>query len=876
MIQGYEREGIIERVQKESEKGEVEFYLPHRAVIRNDKITSRVRVVMDASSHAKNELSLNDCLHVGPNLYPDLLDLLLKFRENPIAITADIRQAFLQLQLDPIDRDVSRFFWVNELNQENPIIYRFCRVLFGINCSPFLLGATVKEHIKKYSENLPSTFQTLNENLYVDDLISGRPTVEDAFQTSLECTQIFKDAGMELCKWQSNSKQLRELWEKSNIHVENGNSRNKCLGQGDLPLKVLGLGWNPEKDRLYFDIRNLITVISMPVLTKRHLLRVVSMIFDPIGFLGPFTIQIKMLIQTLWKAKVDWDETLSSDIGSTWRQLCSDIRELDLLEIPRYYFFEIGNKVIDHVELHMFSDASLKAYGTVSYFRIITRDRRIVTSFISAKGRVSPVKTTTHELQQTLPRLELMGAVLSSRLSKTVMKSFSKTICVDKICLWTDSLIVLYWVKSSPLKLKQFVSNRVKEIQESTTGAKWLHVPGKENPADLISRGIPMSVLRESRLWFHGPDWLSKPEEDWPSQEFQEVDHSRFQSLEMKKEVTVHECIVESKKKLLDTSRYSSYLKVLRIVAWMKRFVSRTRRETCLEEYLTAQELEEAEKICLREVQAEFYPSELKSLQRKRSVGRDSSIFTLSPFLDADGIIRVSSRLDEGDYLTYNENKPALLPNKASLTGLIIRREHERAFHAGVDGTLTRVRRKFWIPKGRQCIKQVLHRCLICRKSSVKPAQQMTAPIPRDRLAMTPPFSVVGVDFTGPVYVREGEEKQKAYISLFTCAVTRGVHLELVSNMSTEKFLLAFRRFLARRGNCRVIYSDNAKSFKSAQKELSSFNKIIKNSTVQNFVSSEGITWKFIMQLSPWWGGFYERLMKTIKDPLKKYSGERC
>lgn len=196
-------------------------------------------------------------------------------------------------------------------------------------------------------------------------------------------------------------------------------------------------------------------------------------------------------------------------------------------------------------------------------------------------------------------------------------------------------------MKSSPLKLKQFVSNRVKEIQDLTSEAKWLHVPSKDNPADLISRGIPISVLRESYLWLHGPDWLLQTETAWPSQELQEVNYS---SLEMKKEVTVHECVVESKKNILDLSRYSSYLKVLRIVAWIRRFISRVRRGVFLGENLTAQELEEAEKICLKEVQAKFYPSELKSLQQGRTVGQDSSLFTLSPFLDRDGIKKVSSR----------------------------------------------------------------------------------------------------------------------------------------------------------------------------------------------------------------------------------------
>ncbi|GFY05637.1 integrase catalytic domain-containing protein [Trichonephila clavipes] len=179
----------------------------------------------------------------------------------------------------------------------------------------------------------------------------------------------------------------------------------------------------------------------------------------------------------------------------------------------------------------------------------------------------------------------------------------------------------------------------------------------------------------------------------------------------------------------------------------------------------------------------------------------------------------------------------------------------------------------YWIPKGRQLVKTMIRICLVCKKYSAKPADQLSGQLPRDRITQSPPFQIVGIDFTGAILVKDNQGTRKSYVSLFTCAVTRAVHLELVSDMSTKCFLLALRRFLARRGNCKVIYSDNARTFKAAERELAHFANILKDSEFQNFVADKGIHWKFIVERAPWWGGFYERLVKTIKDPLRKILG---
>ncbi|GFX03422.1 integrase catalytic domain-containing protein [Trichonephila clavipes] len=184
------------------------------------------------------------------------------------------------------------------------------------------------------------------------------------------------------------------------------------------------------------------------------------------------------------------------------------------------------------------------------------------------------------------------------------------------------------------------------------------------------------------------------------------------------------------------------------------------------------------------------------------------------------------------------------------------------------------LRRKFWIPKGRQLVKKVIKKCLICRKYSLKPANQITAQLPKDRLLENTPLEICGLDFAGPILYKCDKEVKKCYFAIFTCARTRGIHLELVSSMSTKHFLLAFRRFTCRQGNCSVVYSDNAKSFKAASKDLIYFAKILKNSEFKDFISSRGITWKFIVERAPWWGGFYERLVKSVKDPLRKILGK--
>lgn len=193
--------------------------------------------------------------------------------------------------------------------------------------------------------------------------------------------------------------------------------------------------------------------------------------------------------------------------------------------------------------------------------------------------------------------------------------------------------------------------------------------------------------------------------------------------------------------------------------------------------------------------------------------------------------------------------------------------------HAGINDTLMQVRESFWILRGRQIVKSILQKCLICKRFRVKRGEETSDPLPEARVVEAPPFEVTGLDFAGPLYVK-GKGNEKAYIALFTCAVTRAIHMELVTDMSTEKFLLAFRRFISRRGICRQIYSDNARTFKRADHELSTLLEAVKSDVFQNYLGHRRIEWRYIVERAAWWGGFWERLVRSVKYTLKKILGK--
>ncbi|GBM37249.1 hypothetical protein AVEN_89278-1, partial [Araneus ventricosus] len=469
---------------------------------------------------------------------------------------------------------------------------------------------------------------------------------------------------MNLRRWATNSPIPNEVWKRANVDCRETSEELGVL------LKILGIIWDNMNDNLTFDIKQFEKLRDLVIVTKRMILSTQGMLFDPIGIMNPFTVRMKLLLQTIWEFGIPWDECVPSEIKATFIEWLNEIEVLRKFEIPRLYFNEVN---WESVELHLFSDASPKCYGSVAYLRIKYTDR-YVTSFIMSKSRLAPLK------KLTLPRLELLGALISARMGHYLQDTFPM-LKRENIFYWSDSQICIHWIKGKADDWKQFVRNRVSEIKEK---------------------------------------------------------------------------------------------------------------------------------------------------------------------------------------------HPLILPTKSRLSQLLMIREHQRLHHAGVSETLTQIRENYWILCGRQTVKSCLNKCLICKKFKVRPGNQIMAPLPANRIQASYPFENVGIDFAGPIYTKNTD---KAYIALFTCAVTRAIHLEVVSSLSTEHFLLAFRRFISRRGICHTVNSDNAMTFKSADIELKRLYMNICEPEVQNYFGKKGIKWQYIVERAAWWGGYWERMVQITKIALRKILG---
>ncbi|GFX73255.1 integrase catalytic domain-containing protein [Trichonephila clavipes] len=662
-IQDYLNQGIIEKVNDtEINVHKPMYYLPHQAIKKEGRVTTSTRIVFDAASHQANELSLNDCLWPGPNLNPNLLDVLINFRLNRVAISSDIRQAFLQICLADKHKDFVRFLWTDS----NPRIgekltlqvYRFNRVIFGVNSSPFLLAATIKYHIEKYNEIHPITVQHLDSFMYVDDWITGQDTREEALFMSRHAKNIMKEAGMEMRKWISNDTVLMAQWAAEGFDTH---PMDASIRLGTNKTKVLGMAWQTLDDCLTLDTKGLLEFVSINENTKRFMLQTIGKIFDPLGLLSPFTIRIKCLIQELWIKKVTWDEILPPKVKEKWLIWCKELPLLDNLRIPRLVLDSTNDEVSDLIEIHIFCDASKLAYGAAAYVKV-RKQNEVLVNLIASKTRVAPLKAVT------LPRLELLGALVAARLSSRVQEIVrKKKEC--KVFHWTDSKIVLFWIKGSSKRWKQFVANRVQEISELTDPDSWFHCSGQDNPSDFLSRGLSVDTLISNNKWWTGPaflrtDELPKTVSECP--ELNEVDYLPELKSKDSKEHTV--LTLNFNQTFFDhlLSRSNKFLTIVRVLSFLYRFLFNIRNPTNKKTGpLTSDEMKEAEIYLMKQVQLSSFYKEIRAMQNGDDICNKSKILNLSPFLDDKGIIRVGGRLKHSR-LPYSSKHPILLPAKSA------------------------------------------------------------------------------------------------------------------------------------------------------------------------------------------------------------------
>ena len=889
-------QGIVEKVPlSEISKDNVNF-MPHHAVIREERTTSKVRVVFDASCKSQSdELSLNDRLERGPNCIPLLFDVMVRFRVHTVALIADIEKAFLQIEIRPEDRDYLRFLWLDDVSVDKPAVIqlRYARLPFGLRPSPSVLGSVIKAHLTSYEQSNPEVVKVLRQ-IFVDDLSTGANSVEHAFDIYQKSKEIMSAGSFNLRKWNSNSKELLCKIAREERQIGGLESRQSeatltedeqtyakasiGLSSAEDQVKILGLRWDTDSDEFCFDLTEIVVLARTLPITKRTLLKLTAKIFDPLGVLSVFTVDMKIMFQELCLRGVQWDEELRGEDRLEFNLFLSKLKKLRNVRIPRCYFSQ--NDVV-HYELHGFSDASEKAYACVVYMRTEYSNGFVDTRIVASKARVAPIK------KPTIPKLELMGALLLAQLMNTI-----REVLVDELQTttmernyWVDSIATLCWIQNCR-PWKQFVRHRVQQIRELSSKEAWGFCPGSLNPADLPSRGQYGKDLSKNTFWWKGPEFLQMPRKLWPNF-VNNVSENEVALREQARETpnTIHTLATSVKREnllnVVSIMRFRSKTMLLRTIAWCFRFIrnckSRSSREGQQSLQLQVSEIETAERQLIRSIQTEAFSDEYSFLSGgKGDKDRKPPLLVsqLNLFLDENGIIRACSRIRNSS-VSDSAKAPVLLPARNRYTELLIWEYHYRMLHSGIRDTLNAIRQKYWILKGRSVVKRVLRPCIVCKWVDGTAYKHAIAPsLPNSRVEDAPPFTSTGVDFAGPLLVKNNDDRKdalrKTYICLFTCFTTRAVHLELVEDLNVHTFLMAFRRFCARKGTPKLVISDNAKTFKAAAKEV---REIINSEKIRSHLTNQGISWEFITPKSPWKGGTWERLVRSVKRSLHKVVG---
>lgn len=836
------------------------YVIPHHGVVKGDQSKMKLRVVFDASAESSPQGSLNSHLMVGAKLQQDIRNILLRFRLHQVVLVTDIVKMYRQILIHPEDRPYQHILWRFDCAHSIQK-YELNTVTYGISSAPFLALRVMKQLVADEGAMFVKASEVISRDMYVDDIVTGASTVEDAVKLQAELIALLEKGCFHLSKWASNRQELLKHV-TPNDHAEAIN----ISSDDALNVKILGLKWNPSKDIFTYHVQDIASTF-----TKRAILSTISKIYDPLGFLAPVTFIAKALIQELWKLRLGWDTEVPSQQMLLWKRFVEQLQDLTHLAIPRFVLPSQPHSY----QLVGFADASAQGYCATLYLRSMGA-QNTTCHLVTAKTKVAPIKVIS------IPRLELCGAHLLSRLFKSVEQTFTPPLNSSSFTppvFFTDSSIVLSWLQTPPYKLKTFVCNRVAQITDITPQSSWRHVKSEDNPSDHGSRGLPPSKLIDCALWWHGPKWMCQPEAEWPASNPLDTPHYLP---EVKANVAT--LMIATLENLITTfiATQSSYLRVLRVVGWLRRFVHNLKAATKHESFrrgpLQTLEIQESTTNIVKILQSQFLNPSLQTEPQKSLI--NSKFHRLSPFVDEKGILRVGGRLRRSN-LPTNQKHPILLP-KCHFSLLLVDYYHIAYLHPGPGLLQGLITLKFWIPSIRNLIRQRTFKCLKCYKAKAENFTPKMADLPPSRVNLTRAFLHVGIDFAGPFLLRESLRRKavlsKAYLCVFVCMATKAVHLEIVSALSTDAFMATFDRFLARRGIPEVCYSDCGTNFRGAANRLRELGSWYCQQTTQDEILLRAtklqVTWYFNPPFSPHFGGLWEAAVKSAKAVFRKVAGD--
>ena len=673
--------------------------------------------------------------------------------------------------------------------------------------------------------------------------------VDTAKELVTDVVNATKEGGFRLTKFTSNSREVMEAIPTED-HSQITTSRN--LESKEAVERALGMKWNIEDDSFGYS-----TQLERKPFTRRGLLSTVSSLFDPLGFLSPVILPAKILLQALCKMEnLKWDEEVPDKYRLDWEKWLEDLHDLDHLKVNRCIKpCDFGD--VTSSELHLFTDGSQRGYGVAAYIRLTNMKGRVHISLLVGKSRVAPTKSIS------IPKMELTAATVGVNVAQHLLRELD--LQIDSVTYHTDSTTVLHYIRNTTKRFPVFIANRLSVIHTYTKPCQWRYVNTTDNAADIASRGATVAQLTNDSMWFHGPSFLYEDKSKWPQEP--QVDKEQVEVNVLAMEVKQQEATDQ----LLNY--YSSFYRLKRAVAIYGRFFKFLKDKEVNKGQISLEEIQRAEESVIQYTQKQHFPDEVKLLkgnldERGKVQKKKSTIFKLDPFMDSESlIIRVGGRIGDAN-VSQNIRHPILLPKKSHITTLIIREIHERMLHAGRNHILAAVRERYWVINGNTAVRNVISKCVTCKKLRAPPLQQKMADLPAARLNPEAPFTHSAVDLFGPYIIKDGRKEKKKYGALFSCLTSRAIHIEIVPSLETETFINALRRFMARRGEVKTIRCDNATNFHGSEKELRKSMDELDQNAINSCLLPKNIKWIFHSPAASHFGGHYERMIRTVRKAL--------
>ena len=873
---------------KDLKKKENFHYICMSMVFKPESTTTPVRPVFNANQEfGEEKVSFNKKLLEGPNYLPQLPALLIKFRYYPTVALLDISKLYSRIRLPAEDADYQRFFWSEEKmkpNEEHANLKAYCqnRLIFGSSSSPFQAQWVLKKHAKTHNNFYLENFT------YLDDIFVGDMDAKKVAKELKNLIQVLQEGDFPAQKIVSNNMQVLKDLEESQ------------KGPKDVH-KIYGQIWNLKKDLITLNFKNQKIISEEKSFTKRECLSQMMSLYDLTGLVQPYHLKAKLIFQKSCELKIGWDEQLPQPLQENFQKWVKELPLLEHITVNRCFLPSKGGKIC---YLASFSDSSNVGLGVNTYVIAEDAEGNLKSELAFCKAKVLPLKQ-----KFTTPRSELAAAQLNARAGNYVADALTTVLGYKpKVYFFSDSEITLYRLKNQAETYQVWVANRLKTIQESTNIEDWKKVNTTENPADISSRGLDLSELMNSELFFHGPKWLTNKQVQFQNVGDLTEENISLDQDEVKKafqmkgpQMNVLFASVDEEddilKEMLD--QHNNWKKIVNIIAWIRRFLhnikqkvdqqtqnkpsDQSRKMTLRHHkkqkkaiqidyedfYLNPEEVTSAEDLLFKYAQSKEFANEISLLSEGSEVPKNSNIKKLIPIWDEEaGLLKHNSRIV--NYL------PIILPKDHQVTKLFIHDIHKKFGHSGPTLTLHKVRKRVWITSGRQQVKKAIYKCS-CRKNIL--LNERMGKIPIWRTDNPTIWTHVGTDVLGPLYVEQeiindlGEKATKpikTFAILWTDLISRGVMVDLLYSADTEGVLRSLRKVTAVYGSAKTYYSDNASYYKKASLEIKEFMASIDWPKVRKQATKFNGQWLFSTEAAPFRNATSERLVATIKDSLFK------